>query len=172
MNRKRENGMIVMAVLIWMAIILLVSATCSCTVKKTVTETVYVHDTVRTIHTDTVREVRIETKTVTDTMLIQSKDTVIIDRGQEIVLNENGDTIKQREWNNLVEKVNELVNSQHSESQSERDSVLRHENDSLRQALILEKQKETVKTKPLIDWWQYGSFVAIFFIFSYFMYRK
>lgn len=151
MNEKRESGMIMMAAVVWAVVVILLVIMCSCTTKKVVTETNYVHDTLYISHSDTIREVRVETKTVTDTMLIHKKDTVIIDRGQVIVLNENGDTIRQREWNNLIEKVNELISSQHNESQSEKDSVLKHENDSLKQVLKQEHEKQTIKTKPWIQ---------------------
>lgn len=164
MNEKREGEMLMMAALVWAAFVLFSVLCCSCSSKKVLTETLYVHDTVYTSHADTVREVRIETKTVTDTMLIHVKDTIIHEHGQVIVLNENGDTIKQREWDNLMEKMHELINAHHNETSSEIDSTLIHENDSLRHALKeeREKQKVVIKENPLKDLYQFSAFVAVF----------
>ena len=54
MNKNRENGMLMLAAMMWVAAALLAVVCCSCSTKKSVTETVIIHDTLRIAHSDTI----------------------------------------------------------------------------------------------------------------------
>ena len=148
------------AAVVWIAVMVLV-ALCSCTTKKTVTETVYIHDTVHVSHSDTVRLITHSTDTVHDYKFIHLHDTIFHESKQVIVLNEQGDTIRQKEWDSLFQKYSERLAALSEHSHAESDSTLRHENDSLRHALSQSHEKTTVKTKPPIDLGDYAIFLLI-----------
>ena len=82
MDRQRETGMVVIFGMVLMLIIA-ISALCSCTTKKVITEYVTVHDTIRTHHTDTIKDVKVVTHT----------DTIRQTETHTITLNNVGDTI-------------------------------------------------------------------------------
>lgn len=74
MNRRQSTGM---ALLMALALMLVLTVMlCSCATKKTVTETVYVHDTLRTHTTDTVKSERVVH--TTDTLKIETQKVVTL----------------------------------------------------------------------------------------------
>ena len=151
MNKKRESGMLLLTALIWVAIMALAVLCGSCTTKKVITETEYVHDTLFQSHSDTVEIIKHEIDSVIVYKTINTHDTIFRDRGQVIVLNEQGDTVKTREWDNLYQKLSERIDELNRMNHVEKDSLLKHENDSLRKILKQEHEKKTIKSKPLIQ---------------------
>lgn len=127
----------------------------SCKTTKIITETIHTHDTLTVLRTDTVREVKIKSDTVVDCKTIHLYDTIFRDRGQVIVLSEQGDTLKQKAWDNLWQRIHELEHSQHNESHVDSTSYYKAENERLRQVLAKEQSKEkvakVVKKPRLID---------------------
>jgi len=106
----------------------------------TVTENVYVHDTVTSIKTDTVREVKVQT----------IRDTTIQKEVHTYTLNNVGDTV--REIHHYHDRETVIVV----------DSTDRYKAtvDSLRQALKEEKSKDkTIVKRYPIPWW-----LCLFFV--------
>lgn len=94
MNEKRETGMAWLAATILIIACILLSM-CSCTSKKVITETLYVHDTVTVHHSDTIKDVVYKSKT----------DTVVEKEVHTYTLNNIGDTIKEIHHYHNTEKV-------------------------------------------------------------------
>ena len=136
MNRNLENKIfwIVVEVIV---IIVCLSALWACGTKKTVTETVieYVHDTIRTTKTDTIRDVKVVTL----------HDTLKHVESHYVTLNDVGDTIKEVHVNNIIERT--LVVDSTNRYQAKVDSL----------QAIINKQKETkdkiVKKGIIVPWW-------------------
>lgn len=151
---QEENGMGCGAI-IAIVVVALLASLCSCKTKTvTITETVYIHDTVTNHKTDTLIDIRVKTDSVIEYKLLTFNDTTIIERGSVVVLKENGDTLKQSEWEKIWQKVKEKENVQHNESHSDSTSFYKAQNDSLRKALSIEKTKEkTVIKRYSIPWW-------------------
>ena len=133
MTRRQESGMAIITVAVLITIILL--SLCSCSTKQHVVETVYVHDTVFSHHTDTVVDVKI----------VHHTDTVRGHESHTYTINNVGDTVK--EFHYFYEK----------ETTKTVDSTYRYkaERDSLRHALHEEQSKEktVVKEKKVMTWW-------------------
>ena len=131
-----------------------------CKTPKTVTETLteYVHDTVTVHKADTVEITKVEKDSVIEYKLLAIHDTTIIDRGSCVVLKENGDTLRQWEWNNVLQKVHEKENNTKNETHIDSASYYKATVDSLRAALHEAKSKEkvVVKTKYILRWWEWG----------------
>lgn len=144
MTRTQETGM---AIIVTAVIIILLLLT-SCGTRKTVTEYVYTHDTIVTHRTDTIRDVVYQVRT--DTI----RETII----REITIRQDStgkhDTIRINTVNDHYRYVYEG-----DSSASYRSAV-----DSILSAIHQTKQKEVVKTKPLIPLWQKGLFLAVVFI--------
>lgn len=144
MTRQQETGM---AIIVTAVIIILLLLT-SCGTRKTVTEYVYTHDTIVTHRTDTIRDVVYKVKT--DTI----RETIV----REITIRQDStgkhDTIRINTVNDHYRYVYEG-----DSSASYRSAV-----DSILSAIHQTKQKEVVKTKPLIPLWQKGLFLAVVFI--------
>ena len=143
MDRQRETGMVVIFGMVLMLIIA-ISALCSCTTKqKVITEYVTVHDTIRTHHTDTIKDVKV----VTHTDTIRQLET------HTITLNNVGDTI--REIHHYYDTQKTIIV----------DSTDRYRAtvDSLRSALIKEqnKYKQVTKTKSVVRWWEWLLIIGI-----------
>lgn len=176
MDDKRENR-IVWAFFVVFITIIAVSLLCGCKTKTvTITETVYVHDTVTNHKTDTLIDIRVKTDSVIEYKLLTLNDTTIIERGSVVVLKENGDTLKQSEWEKTWQKIKEKENVQHNESHSDSINLYKAQNDSLRKALNIEKAKEkTVIKRYYIPWWLIATLVIIFiglYIYVLTHYRK
>ena len=147
-----------------------------CKAPKSVTETIieHVHDTVHVHHADTVEIIKLQKDSVIEYMLLAIHDTTFIDRGSIIVLNEAGDTIKQHDWSNTLQKTHEKENAQHTESHTDSTSFYKATIDSLRQALHNAKSKEkvVVKTKYLIRWWEWCIVAALLVFFAFLAIKK
>lgn len=135
-GRKLTGFAVIMA--IFLIVFIAVCMLCSCTTKqKTITEYVTVHDTIRTHKVDTLREVSYQVRV----------DTVRQTETHTITLNNVGDTIREIHHYHDSEKVIVV------------DSTDRYKAtvDSLRAALISEKSKnkEVVKTKHIVRWWEW-----------------
>ena len=140
MNRRQIDGIAwLMAFIIVMVIGCL--SMCSCKTPKTVTETFYVHDTVNVTRTDTVKDVKVLTRT----------DTVRQVEQHTYTLNNVGDTIREIHHYHDLERTIVI-------DATER---YRAKVDSLRKALIVLANKETVKAKPIIRPWEYVAAVLI-----------
>ena len=81
-TRKQETGMAIIAEVV---ILLLLFTMGSCSSQRVVEERVYVHDTVTVHHTDTIRDIRLQT--VHDTVMQREVHTTTI--------NNVGDTLKE-----------------------------------------------------------------------------
>ena len=149
MTRKQEN------VILWVIAIALLLIIFSCrTRKEVVTETIHTHDTVMVHKTDTVREVKLQIDSFIDWKYITIFDTVYHEREKELVLNEQGDTIKHKEKENLWHKTHENEATQHNESHTDSTAYYKAENEKLRQALIKEQTKtKEIKKNLIIPWW-------------------
>lgn len=140
MNRRQIDGIAwLMAFIIVMVIGCL--SMCSCKTAKTVTETFYVHDTVNVTRTDTVRDVKVLTRT----------DTVRQVEQHTYTLNNVGDTIREIHHYHDLERTIVIDSTER----------YRAKVDSLRKALIVLANKETVKAKPTIRPWEYVAAVLI-----------
>lgn len=140
MTKKQENGMAIIAI----AVILLLLFLSSCSTSKTVTEYVTIHDTITTLRTDTLREVKYQHHT----------DTVTNTESHFYTLNNVGDTVREVHYFHNTEKVVYV------------DSTERYRAvvDSLR-AIIDKKAEKTVK-RTAVPLWQKATFLlAVFMLF-------
>lgn len=161
MTRQQETGM---AIIVTAVIITLLLWLTSCSTKRRVTEYVAVHDTLTVHKSDTVRETKVVTDTIRDTKTVTISDTIYRDRGETIVINEKGDTIKQSSWDITKEKSHEKENATHNESHTDSTSYYHNRSDSLQSVIDrMSQKKETVKTKAVIPLWQKAMFLAVVF---------
>lgn len=154
MDSKKLTGFVVILGIVLMLFIGL-CALCSCTTKsKVITEYVNVHDTVQIHHTDTIHKTNIVKEIVHDTTTVAVHDTIIHESGQIIVLNELGDTIKEKTWENQWQKIQEQLQTNHSETMADSTDYYHARSDSLQQALHEAQQKEKVVVKKAsLPWW-------------------
>ena len=119
---------------------------CSCTGKKTITETVYVHDTLHTYHTDTVSVERWNWRH--DTLRIETEQVV---------------TLLQPDKSLPAETIRVETNNWHYQHEVVKDSASKvvARVDSILRALDKQREKTTIKTKPPIAMWEYGLFLLI-----------
>ena len=119
---------------------------CSCTGKKTITETVYVHDTLHTYHTDTVSVERWNWRH--DTLRIETEKVV---------------TLLQPDKSLPAETIRVETNNWHYQHEVVKDSASKvvARVDSILRALDKQREKTTIKTKPPIAMWEYGLFLLI-----------
>lgn len=148
MNRKRENGMMLIAAIVWLAVTALAVMCCSCTTKKVVTETIYVHDTIHSFHTDTVSVERWQMKH--DTIRIESERVV---------------TLLQQDKSIPAETIRVENSTIHWEREIIRDSSERvvARVDSILKALDKQREKNISKSNPF-PWQQYAAFVVVFLV--------
>lgn len=175
-EKKLYNGMTVIAIIMLMTLMAL-SLLISCKTREVVRqETVYVHDTVTNHKTDTLIDIRVKTDSVVEYKLLTFNDTTVIERKSVVVLKENGDTLKQSEWEKTWQKTKEKENVQHNESHSDSTNFYKTQNDSLQKVLNIEKAKEkTVIKRYYIPWWLIATLVIIFiglYIYTLTYYRK
>ena len=114
MLRNTEKHNIWNNSLLWLAVVWIVILIAFCFMScrtKSVTEFVAVHDTLRTVRTDTVRDVRVVTKT----------DTLRQLESHFLTVNERGDTIREIHYYKEVEK--EAVVDSTNRYQSKVDSL-------------------------------------------------
>ena len=142
MNRDRKLAQQVYAVAIVIAMALIgLSILVSCGSKKTITETVYVHDTLHIYNTDTVKSIQ----------FFHVHDTVHDTESHYVTIKENGDTLKEVHYYHTKEKV------------VEKDSGYQYHNriDSVLKAVQQEKHKEVVT--PMFSKWK-SVFIVLGFI--------
>ena len=135
MNKNKIDGFV------WLVAFIIVVAIgclsmCSCKTPKTVTEYVTVHDTLVSYRTDTIKDVKVVTKI----------DTVRQVENHTYTINNVGDTVKEIHHYHDIERTI-VVDS----TERYRATI-----DSLRKALINLANKEVVKEKKVIAWWEYG----------------
>ena len=145
MNEKRASGMILLTAVLWMVVVAAVVIMCSCTGKKVVTEYVTVHDTLMVTHSDTIVRDRIVVKRDTLREVTVREVTLMRDTAGHT------DTIR-------IETVSDHYRYVYEGDSS---SVYRNGIDSILKVLDKQREKSTVKTKPLIPWWQYGIAILI-----------
>ena len=167
-GRKLTGFAVIMA--IFLIVFIAVCMLCSCSTKqKTITEYVTVHDSIRVYKIDTLREIKAVKETIHDTTIVQVRDTIIHESGKVITLNEHGDTIKEKSWDNLWQKIQEQLQSNHVDVHSDSTDYYHARSDSLESALHKEqsKYKEIVKTKHIVSWWEwlviFGIVVALLY---------
>lgn len=143
MEERKETGF---AVLFGMVLVLIIALTAlfGCTTKqKVLTEYITVHDTIHAHKMDTLREVSYQIRV----------DTIRQQETHTITINDVGDTVREIHHYHDTEKVI-LV-----------DSTDRYKSvvDSLRAALNTErqKQKEVIRTKNVVRWWEWLLIVGI-----------
>lgn len=138
--------MMVLAALMWVVITLLAVLCCSCTTKKMVTETIYVHDTLRIAHSDTITLERWGYKH--DTLRIESERIV---------------TLLQPDKSIPAETIRVETNNWHYQHEVVKDSASKvvARVDSILRALDKQKERQEVKVKPPIAAWEYIIVVAI-----------
>lgn len=161
MTRKQETGMAVIMAVVLLLLILL----SSCSTKKTITEYVTVHDTLVVHHSDTLKIIKETKDTIIDWKYITLHDTLRYEKERVIVLDEKGDTISEREWERLWQKIHELESARHDESHSDSSSYLKAQNDSLRAVLKAQKEKKEVKRTTIPRIWKYGIFALFCLVF-------
>lgn len=128
--KERESGIAVFAAIIMMALIGLCILV-SCNTKKTVTETLYVHDTVFSHSTDTIRNERV----------IHHTDTLKIENEKIITL------IQKEEGRIDTLRIDTYRDTYQFSMVSDSVASLRTAIDSLYRAYNRELNKETVKKK-------------------------
>lgn len=173
MTRKQETT------IMWVIAIILLLIIFSCRTRKdVVTETIHTHDTVMVHKTDTVREIKLQIDSFIDWKLVTIHDTVYHEKEKELVLNEQGDTIKHKEKENLWHKTHENQATQHSESHTDSTAYYKAENERLRQALVKEQSKEKIVKKSIaIPWWAWVTTpiiltLGIFYVAKYIANKK
>lgn len=139
MNRWKLDGMAWLTVMV-IIIVVAVWSLCSCGTRKVVTEYVAVHDTLVINHSDTVRMEIVKTKT--DTLREYTIKEVTLQRDTA----GKTDTVRVNIINDHYRYIYEGDSS----------SVYRVAVDSILKSLDKLKNKETVKTRPLVRWWEYG----------------
>lgn len=139
MTKKQENGMAIIAI----AAILLLLFLSSCSTSKTVTEYIYVHDTLTVSHSDTIRDVK----------YLHQTDTVTNTESHFYTLNNVGDTVREVHYFHNTEKVVYV------------DSTERYRAvvDSLRSVIDQRKQKTTVK-RTAVPLWKKATFLLAVFM--------
>ena len=122
MEQDKDIGC--MAIFLWLVILVILCATCSCTTTRLRTEVITVHDTLRMSHTDTIHDVKV----------IQLSDTLKEREVHTFTLNNVGDTIREVHHYNNIERLIIV------------DSTLRYKasRDSLSRLLDKEREKEKV----------------------------
>ena len=141
-ERKLYNGMTVITILVLFALVAL-SLLASCKTREIVrTETVTVHDTLRTYNTDTLVDVRVIT--LHDTVRQVEKHTV--------TLNSQGDTIREIHHYHDTEKVIVV------------DSTNRYKAkvDSLQSVIDRNSEKQVVRQKKSLTWRETISIIISF----------
>lgn len=140
MNRKRENGMLLMGAIMWAALAAFAVICCSCQGKQVVTEYVAVHDTVRLWHTDTVSVERWNWRH--DTVRVESEKIV---------------TLLQADKTALAETIRVETNNWHWQREVVKDSASKvvARVDSILRALDRQRERQEVKTKKAIPAWEY-----------------
>ena len=139
-GRNKDNGLMAIAAVILMALFAL-SMLVSCKTVKSTTE-LYVHDTLRVNTSDTVYIVRHKTDSVIDIRTIYVCDTVIKEKGIVLVLNEAGDTIKERSWDNTKQSTHGESNTNIKQSSNDSLAIYKAKVDSILKALD-QRQHET-----------------------------
>ena len=136
MTRRQETGMAMIVV----AVILILLFLTSCTTKKTVTEYIYVHDTLTTLKVDTVKDIRVSVQ----------HDTIRERESHTYTINNVGDTLKEIHHYHESEKVIVIDSTERYQSKV----------DSLQRIVNSQKSKETVKTKIQVPW-KWACFVLV-----------
>ena len=107
MKKAHENGMVFITLLAWLIIMTMVMLCCSCASRKEmITEVVTVHDTIQTVRTDTIRDVRLVT--------VHDSSHHVTER--IVTLRESGDTLRIVVNNNIeriVQKSDSLDRYRH-----------------------------------------------------------
>lgn len=149
MTRKQETGM---AIVVITVVIILLFLT-SCSTKKSVTEYIYVHDTLTTLKVDTIKDVRVSVR----------HDTIRERETHTYTVNDVGDTIR------------EIHHYHESEMFIFIDSTDRYRAvvDSLQRIVDSQKQKEVVKKEPWYKRWQGELFLlAVVFVLCVFILKS
>ena len=138
--------MLLLAVLMWMVITVLAVICCSCSGRKSVTETGYVHDTLHISHSDTVAIERWNWRH--DTMRVESERIV---------------TLLQADKSLPAETIRVETNNWHYQHEVVKDSASKFvaRVDRFLRALDKQRERKEVKTKPPIAIWEYIVVVAI-----------
>lgn len=156
MNGKRETGIAVIAGLAMVIILILgVSILCGCKTKTVVErEFVTIHDTLVSVRTDTIKDVRVTHHT----------DTVRATESHFYTLNNVGDTVKE------IHHYHDLWHTTVVDSTYRYKALV----DSLKQALRESQSKEKVvtKTKHLIRWWEYVVLLGIVGVILFFVLKR
>lgn len=121
-------------------IIIIVSAMCSCTTKKIITEAIVTHDTLLVSHTDTLRDIR--------TIIL--RDTTHHETERIVTLKESGDTIRIVTNNTLIRYV----------ERTDSTDKYRHIADSLKAVIAQTHNKVTKKSNP-VNWKGYLLFLCV-----------
>ena len=117
----------------------------SCRTTQKVTE-VYVHDTLRVNTSDTVYITRHKTDSVIDIRTIYVCDTVVKEKGIVLVLNEAGDTIKEKSWDNTKQSTRGESNTNVKQVSNDSLAIYKAKVDSILKALD-QRQHETKVVK-------------------------
>ena len=139
-SRNKENGILAIAAIVLVALFAL-SLLVSCKTIKSITE-VYVHDTLRVNTSDTVCITRHKTDSVIDIRTIYVCDTVIKEKGIVLVLNEKGDTIKEKSWDNVKQSTHGESNTNVKQVSNDSLAIYKAKVDSVLKALD-QRQRET-----------------------------
>lgn len=138
--------MLLLAALMWAIMTLIAVLCCSCTTKKVVTETIYVHDTLRIAHSDTITVERWNYRH--DTLRIESERIV---------------TLLQPDKSLPAETIRVETNNWHYQHEVVKDSASKvvARVDSILRALDKQRERKEVKIKPPIAAWEYIVVVVV-----------
>ena len=158
MTEREENRILAVAIGVLVTLIVL-CCLCSCGTRKTVTETLYVHDTLRIAQSDTIIAERWNYKR--DTVRVESERIV---------------TLLQGDKTQPPETIRIVTNNNHFERVETSDSTVRLASriDSLLRMMDRdhEREKTVTKTSPVIDLWQYAVFLSLIFLPLYFVVKS
>lgn len=127
-TKQQETGMAVAVVVVILSLLFL----CSCSAKKTVTEYIYVHDTLTSLKVDTIKDVRVSVQ----------HDTIREHESHTYTINNVGDTVKEIHHYHESEKVIVIDSTERYQARI----------DSLQRIVDSQKEKEVVKTKIQVPW--------------------
>lgn len=130
------------------AITFLVICCSGCSTRKTITETVIVHDTVVSVKYDTIRDIRV----------ITLRDTTRHEVERIVTLKESGDTIRITTNNNVIRYI----------ERSDSINKYRAAIDSLKKAIESNKTKTDVKILRMPNVWGYAFVAGLAFVIAVF----
>ena len=168
-EREMDRAVVIAAIVL---VVMFALSLVGCKTVKSTTEA-YVHDTLRVNTSDTVYIVRHKTDSVIDIRTIYVCDTVVKEKGIVLVLNEAGDTIKEKSWDNTKQSTHGESNTNVKQVSNDSLAIYKAKVDSILKALDQQQHETKVveKDTSLRDKLVFVLIVALI-IFCVFRYLK